>query len=160
MKRFIRVMPVMVLFAAMLAGCASVVRQPEIRLVGVSVGGLGLRGGTVVAEIEITNPNSFDIETRSISYDLKLTQTDTSKGEWMDFAKGEYTKTFKVRENDTATLEIPIEFSYSSMGGAMRSIMDRGTFNYSVEGRVRLREPLSREIPYRHRGNVSLAGIR
>ena len=62
--------------------------------------------------------------------------------------------------NATTPVEIPIDFTYSAVSGALRSIMDRGTFDYRVEGVVALREPLRTEIPYRHSGNVSLQGVR
>jgi|SRR5688572_24285034 len=158
------IVPAAVLAVFVIGGCASLasrVREPEINLRGVKLGGIGLRGGTVVAELEIKNPNDFDLETRNISYDLKISDRDsTAKETWVDFAKGTFEENVKVNSGRTKIVEIPIEFTYTGVSGALRSIMDRGTFNYRVEGIVSLREPLSRQIPYQHRGNISLQGVR
>ena len=145
----------------LLAGCVGRVRQPEITLTGVRLSGLGLRGGSMVAELEIKNPNGFDVETRSISYDLQVSDRDAANNPtWVQFAKGTLDDKVKVGDHGTTKVQIPIEFRYDAVSGALRSIMDRGTFNYRVEGVVGLKEPLNRDIPYRHAGNISLQGAR
>jgi LEA14-like dessication related protein len=144
-----------------LTACVGRVRQPEITLTGVRLSGLGLRGGSLMAELEIRNPNGFDVETRSITYDLQVSDRDASNNPtWVQFAKGTLEDKIKVGDHGTTKVQIPIEFRYDAVSGALRSIMDRGTFDYKVEGVVALREPLSRNIPYRHAGNISLQGAR
>jgi LEA14-like dessication related protein len=163
MRRFKRAVLLMALGAGVASyGCVNrMIRQPEINLTDVKLGGIGLRGGTVVAELEIKNPNSFDVETTAISYDLKVSDRDSNNQErWVDFAKGVFQEKVKVGDGETTKVEIPIEFTYSAASGAIRSIMDRGTFNYQVEGMVSLREPLQRQIPFKRRGNISLQGVR
>lgn len=160
MRRYERSVLIVALGAGLITACVGRVRQPEIALAGVKLGGLGLRGGTVVAQLEIRNPNSFDVETSAITYDLKVSDRTADQETWLDFAKGTFREEVKVEEGRTKIVEIPIEFTYASVGGAIRSIMDRGTFNYQVEGTVSLREPLRRDIPYKHKGNVSLQGSR
>ena len=160
MRRFERSVLLVAISAGLATACVGRVRQPEIALTGVKLGGLGLRGGTVVAQLEIKNPNSFDVETTAITYDLKVSDRNADKESWVDFAKGTFDEKVKVGEGRTTMVEIPIEFTYASVSGAIRSIMDRGTFNYQVEGIVSLREPMRREIPYKHKGNLSLQGSR
>ena len=46
------------------------------------------------------------------------------------------------------------------VGGAVKSILDTGTFNYRVSGDVQLKEPTGRNIPYRKTGVVTMSGIR
>src|SRR5687768_6076645 len=121
-----------------LTGCVkNVVREPQVNLTSVRVGGIGLRGGQLLAEIEIKNPNSFSVETNSVTYDLKVSDRGSDgKENWIDFAKGTYEPNIKIQDGGTTKIEVPIEFTYASVSGAMRSIMDRGTFNYRVEGSV------------------------
>lgn len=141
------------------AGCSKMVRQPEVTLAGVKIGGIGLRGGTIVAEIDIKNPNSFEIESDSITYVFEVAQSGENTA-WSPFTQGSYTQRLRVDDGDVTRVEIPIEFNYSAFSGALRSIMDRGTFNYRVTGRVFVREPLERTIPFSKSGNLSLAGSR
>jgi LEA14-like dessication related protein len=141
-----------------LTACAGY-RQPEIRLEGISVGSIGLRGGLLYAQLHVTNPNRFDLETSALTYDLQLAHP-TQSGEWISFAQGTMDEEVRVRRNGEAVIQIPIQFRYEDMGGALRSILDTGTFNYRVEGDVRLKEPMTRTIPYRKTGIVTLAGAR
>lgn len=148
-------LPVLLLAAA----CSSVVREPEVRIESVRVGGIGLRGGTLYANVYVGNPNGFDLETRSISYDMQVEHPD-SAGRWVSFSQGTVEDPVRVRGNGSTIVEVPIQFRYDDLGGAVRSILDTGTFNYRVRGDVQLSEPIGRTIPYSKTGIVSLAGVR
>ena len=149
-----------VLTGAMLAaGCSSALKQPEITLASLSVGGIGLRGATLVAHVDIRNPNSFDLETDSITYELEAADAN-DPNRWARVSQGVVTERIKVDDHGSTTVEIPIEFNYSSLSGAMRSIIDRGTFNYRVRGNAYVREPLRRSVPFSKTGNLSLSGAR
>jgi LEA14-like dessication related protein len=142
-----------------LASCAGAFRQPEVELEGIRVGSIGLRGGTLFAQVLVTNPNRFDLETRSLRYDLEIAHP-TQAGQWVSFAEGTIDERVRVGSRSSTILEVPIAFRYDDLSGAMRSILDTGTFVYRVSGDVRLSEPVSRTIPYRKQGTVSMAGIR
>lgn len=141
------------------AACSSVVREPEVRIESVRVGGIGLRGGTLYANVYVGNPNGFDLETRSIRYDMQVEHPD-SAGRWVSFSQGTVEDPVRVRGNGSTIVEVPIQFRYDDLGGAIRSILDTGTFNYRVRGDVQLSEPIGRTIPYSKTGMVSLAGVR
>ena len=144
--------------AALAAGCASV-KRPEIELAGIRVGGIGLRGATLIAELDINNPNDFTIETDSIAYQL-FANTASSGDDWKPVLQRTYAQRIVIPEDERTRVEIPIEFNYSEMSGAARSIMERGTFNYRIQGNAYVREPLKRTIPFTKSGNVSLSGAR
>ena len=141
------------------AGCSSAVKQPEITLASLSVGGIGLRGATLVAHVDIRNPNGFDLETDSITYELEAADAN-DPNRWSRVSQGAVTERIKVDDHGRTTVEIPIEFNYSSLSGAMRSIVDRGTFNYRIRGNAFVREPLRRSVPFSKTGNLSLSGAR
>lgn len=149
----------MVAVALLLGACASAIKAPQVTLTSIDVGGIGLRGATLVANLEIDNPNSFDIETDSISYELEAANPSET-GAYTRVTQGTVTERIKVSDGDRTRVEIPIEFAYSSLSGAMRSIMDRGTFNYRIRGTAYVREPLRRTVPFTKTGNLSLAGAR
>lgn len=159
MKRKQRLIAIMAVLAAATAGCVGKVRQPEVTLAGVRVGGIGLRGGTILAVIEIKNPNGFAIETDSITYDMEASEPNAS-GNWTRVTQGTYAQRIAVPDGGQTQVEVPIEFNYTSLSGAMRGIIDKGTFNYRVHGNVYVREPLRRTIPFSKSGNLSLAGAR
>jgi LEA14-like dessication related protein len=138
-----------------LTGCLAGYRQPEVRFDGIRLGGLGLRGGTVYAQLHVVNPNRFGLRTDALSYDLELSGPG-EEPEWIRLAEGTYRERIEVDARDSTLVEIPIEFAYADLGGALRSILDRGTIDYRVSGRVELTDPIGRSIPYRRTGTVSL----
>jgi len=145
--------------AVLMAGCSSVVRQPQVRLDGIRVGGIGLTGGTLYAQVHVTNPNGFDLETEALSYELELEHPD-SVGQWVSFSRGTVDEPLRVQSNGSTVIEVPIQFRYSDAGGAVRSLIRTGTFNYRVRGEVDLSEPIGRTFPYSRTGTVSLTGAR
>jgi LEA14-like dessication related protein len=160
MKRNSRLMMALALAATtMFAACASAVRRPEIELAGVRVGGIGLRGASLIAELDINNPNDFTIETDSISYEL-FANTSSDGETWQPVLQRTYAQRIVIPEDERTRVEIPIEFNYSEMSGAARSVLNRGTFNYRIKGNAYVREPLKRTIPFTKSGNVSLSGAR
>jgi len=147
------------LAVAAMAGCLGRAKQPEVKLAGVRVAGIGLRGATVIADVEISNPNDVTLETDSVTY-LFEASDPSGGGTWSPVTRGTYTQRIQVRDNSRTQLEIPLEVSYANMSGAMRSILDKGTFNYRISGNAYLREPLRRTIPFTKSGNLSLQGAR
>jgi LEA14-like dessication related protein len=140
------------------AACAGP-QQPEVRLEGIRVGGLGLRGGTLIAQVLVRNPNGFDLETSALNYNLQVAHP-TDPGQWVRFAEGSYDERLRVEARSSRILEVPIQFRYDDVGGAFRSILDTGSFNYRVTGDVRLSAPISRTFPFSRTGTVAMDGAR
>lgn len=148
---------VLLLFVLVLGGgCAPSVEEPEVRLAGVSVGGLGLEGGLLNVRLRVVNPNRFGLEASGLEYALELAESGGNDAEWMDVADGRLDQDLRVDANDSVLVEIPVRFEYRDLGSAVRSLLARGTFDYRVTGRVQLEEPLGRMIPFRKRGAVDI----
>jgi LEA14-like dessication related protein len=149
------------LLTAVLSACGSgVYRQPEVTLENVQVGGLGLRGGTLLVNLEVVNPNRFALSANQLQYQLALRDPgqpgDTT---WIPFAIGTYDQPFSVAARDTAQVQIPVEFTYAGLGSAAGSLLRSGTFTYRASGTVDVRTPLGGyEVPFQRRGTVSLLG--
>lgn len=142
------------------AACIGAFQQPEVRFDGLRLGRLGIRGGTVYAQLNVANPNRFGLETTALTYDLELRSDENGQTTWSRLAGGTFVEPIRVAGRDSAVIEIPIEFAYADMTAALRSIMDRGTFDYRVSGVVSVRDPIRRDVPYRRTGTVSLDGVR
>src|SRR5690606_26439245 len=110
----------LILGLPLLAACSSVVEQPQVRLESVRMGGIGLRGGTLYAQVHVSNPNGFDLEARSLTYDLQVEHPD-SAGKWVSFSQGTVEEPVRVQSNGSTVIEVPIQFRYDDLGGAVRS---------------------------------------
>lgn len=128
-------------------------------MAGVRLGGIGLEGGLLYVELQVINPNRFSLETAGLTYDLEFSDPGGRDG-WVDFAAGSFPEEVKVESHDSAMVAIPVRFTYSGVGGAIRSIIETGTFDYRVRGVVTIKKPVRSEVPYRRQGTVSLAGVR
>jgi LEA14-like dessication related protein len=151
-----------VLLAAAAACGSSVFRQPEVTLENVQLVGLGLRGGTLLVEVEVANPNRFALSANQLRYQLAIADTEAGRDTtWLDLASGTYEEPFSVAAGQAAQVQVPVEFTYAGLGGAASSLLRAGTFNYRATGTVEVRTPLgSHEVPFRRGGMVTLAGAR
>jgi LEA14-like dessication related protein len=144
-----------------LTACGSrVFRQPEVTLESVQLAGLGLRGGTLLVNVEVMNPNRFALNANQLRYQLAIADTENPRDTtWLDLASGIYSEQFSVGAGQTASVQVPVEFTYAGLGGAAGSLLRAGTFNYRATGVVDVRTPLStHEVPFRRGGTVTLMG--
>lgn len=157
----VRAVPI-ALLTLLLAACAGSYRQPQVNLQSVQLGGLGLRGGTLLVNLAVVNPNRFALNAQQLQYNLLLGDPaaagDTA---WIDFASGVYDQAFSVAARDSSTVQIPVEFTYAGLGSAASSILRSGTFDYRARGAVDVRTPLGTyAVPFQKRGTVTLMGVK
>jgi LEA14-like dessication related protein len=150
-----------VLALLVVTGCTSAMyRQPQVELQNVQLGSLGLRGGTLLVNLKVVNPNRFGLHAHQLRYDLRIADT-VQPGEdgWIDFANGLYDQPFTVSARDSAFVQIPVEFTYGGLGSATATILRTGAFDYNARGSVDVRTPVgTRNVPFQRRGSVSLMG--
>jgi LEA14-like dessication related protein len=162
MRRNKSVGAVLALLAVLgLGGCASqMYQQPEVTLQNVQLGGLGLRGGTLLVNVKVVNPNRFALNANALRYDLRIGDTrQVSDTSWIDFASGLYEQPFSIGSRDSAVVQIPVEFTYTGISGATAAILRTGTFNYAAQGTVDVRTPIGPyTVPFQRRGTVTMLG--
>ena len=142
------------------AACASAVRRPEIELIGVRVGGVGLRGATLIADLDVKNQNGFDIATDSIAYQLLANTASSGAEQWQPLLQRTHTQRIVIEEDRTTRVEIPIQFDYGDLSGAARTILERGMLNYRLVRNAYVTDPIRRTIPFSRTGSVSLTQAR
>ncbi len=148
------IIPLLVSTPLVLSSCATALKQPGVELTGIRLASLGISGGTVVVRLGVHNPNDFALDAGGLTYHVELSSPGAD--EWLELADGVFRESVRVEGRDSVVVEIPVEFSYGGLGRALRSLMDYGTVEYRIDGRIDVRRPLRHEIPYRHRGTVSI----
>ena len=146
----------MVLAMIWAGGCIPTIKQPEVELVGVRLGSLGLQGGQLNLQVSVTNPNSFALKASGFTYNIQLREPGVRNDSWTELAEGTFRRDVQVAAHDSTIVEIPIEFRYSGIGAAVRSLLDTGTFGYRISGTVAVEKPIRTDMPYRHTGTANL----
>jgi LEA14-like dessication related protein len=157
MKKRNAVLAFVLLAAAWTAACIPTIQRPDVQLVGVRLGGLGLQGGLLYVQLGIANPNGFALKADGFTYKIELREPGEQGEAWTNFVDGVFSNEVQVAAHDSTVVEIPVEFRYSGFGSAIRSLLDSGTFNYRVSGTVAVEKPIRTDLPYRHTGTASLA---
>jgi LEA14-like dessication related protein len=150
-----RVRTTAALALAALAATACTPRRPDIELESVSLGSVGLAGGTLLANVRVHNPNRFTMKAENLRYQLFLRRNGTSSGDstWTRFADGVYGDTLTVHAGETRTFPIPVSFSFGQLAGAGRSLLDYGRIDYRAQGTVDVHTPVGlRNVPFRKVG--------
>jgi LEA14-like dessication related protein len=137
------------------AGCSSLgkaaFKEPVVTLQDVKVTGVGFNGGSLDVVLNIQNPNDFRLDASQLDYNVLV---DT-----IPFANGITSQHFTVDANRTQPVHIPINFTYSGAGAAVRSLMNTGSVNYTVRGHVTVASPLGNvSVPYSQTGRFSTLG--
>jgi LEA14-like dessication related protein len=138
-----------------LAGCASLglggFKEPLVHFNDAKIRGLGLSGGSVDVVLSVYNPNGFDLNATRLTYQLFV--------EDKQLGTGALDNAFRVGNNDSTYVTIPIDFTYSGLGAAGRQLLTSGTINYRVLGDFTVSTPIGNFTrPYDQRGRFSSFG--
>ena len=153
--------PQLLLIATVLAasGCQPLAERvfttPEVTFSGVEVRTLGLRGGVVDVLLRVRNPNRFRLTAERSSYRLLVLDS-------VEVASGETTTPVAVAANDTATVRLPLDITWKSLGAVGRAVAGSGTVEYRIVGSLDAAMPIgTRTIPFDEKGRFAAikAGI-
>lgn len=138
-----------------LGGCASLglggFKEPLVHFNDAKIRGLGLSGGSVDVVLSVYNPNGFDLNATRLTYRLLV--------EDKELGTGVLDRAFRVGDNDSTYVTIPVDFTYAGLGAAGRQLLTSGTINYRVLGDFTVDTPLgSFTRPYDQRGRFSSFG--
>lgn len=138
-------------------------RRPEIDLESVSLGSVGLGGGTLLVNLRVQNPNAIGFRAENLRYELFLRSpgSDDAQPQWERLAEGTYEEDIVIRARETRVVQIPVEFRLSQLGPAASSVLRSGRVDYRAAGTVQVRAAGSRRtVPFRKTGSVLLLGGR
>lgn len=143
-----------------LSGCALFVKQPRVTIADVRVVSLGLAGGIARVELEVDNPNRFDLSVRTLTYRLEVAEGPAgTNGEerWIRLAEeDEVERDLSVPGRQAVRVEVPVAFEYRALGAAVRSLLVDGEVRYRVQGAVRVRGPVGEHrLPFTSSGRMT-----
>ena len=134
-------------------GCAALsmanFQEPTVELQTIIVRGIGLTGGTLDLQLEVTNPNSVDIKGTKLELGLDIEGTH--------FGDVELNDAFNLPKGQPTIVTVPLTFNWAGVGAAARSAFNYGTVKYDMKGTASLQTPWGVEkVPFSHNGSVAL----
>jgi LEA14-like dessication related protein len=144
---------VLLVVPGLLSGCAQLrFEQPTTALVSVQVADVGLEGGALRLQLDVHNPNAYELRTTRIAVGVDLENTN--------FGNVELTEPIRLPGGQTTRVEVPLNFRWSGVGAGARALLSRGRLRYTLEGRLFANTPLgARQIPIRSSGEASLLDL-
>ncbi len=145
----------MTLALAALSGCAGLgnaLREPDIRLDRVIVRDIGVRGGKLDLEVEVANPNGFDLRGTELALGLDV--------EGSHLGDVRISDEFSVDRNGSTSLTLPLRFEWAGVGGALRTALSQGEIPYEMKGELSLQTPWgAHSVPFTKTGRAPLTNM-
>lgn len=102
-------------------------RIPDIKLKDIKVKNLSFTTADLVAQVEVGNPNDFDLGVKDMDY-----QIDINKTNW---GRGKITQASSIPKKSKGIVEIPLKLDLMSMGTAALSLLrNKAPLDYQIKG--------------------------
>ena len=109
------------------SGELPVPKMPVIKVKGVKIKNLSLTAAEVVAQVEIDNPNAFDLAFSDFDYQLDINQ--------QNWGKGNISQRNSIPQKGKGTIEIPVKLNIMSMGQtAYQLLASKQPLEYQLKG--------------------------
>ena len=105
-------------------------KQPVVKLQTVQLVGVGITGGSLNVALSVYNPNHYRLDATRMTYEVLL------NADSLTLATGALDNRFTVESDDSSIVKIPVNFTYSGVGSAARSLLNTGVVTYHVRGNI------------------------
>lgn len=123
--------------------------QPQIELQEVNVTGLGLSGGTLDLVFDVYNPNQYRLTSTRLEVALELAGAD--------FGEALIDKPLDLSPENHSRVLMPVRFTWSGVGAAARSLLQKQELPYGITGAVLVDTPIGeRRVELKGNGTVPL----
>jgi len=113
------------------SGELPVPKMPVIKVKGVKVKSLSFAAAEVVAQVEIDNPNAFDLAFSDFDYQLNMNQ--------QNWGQGNISQRSSISQKAKGTIEIPLKLNIMSMGQtAYQLLSSKQPLEYQLKGAISL----------------------
>jgi len=113
------------------SGELPVPKMPVIKIKGLKIKNLSLAAAEVVAQVEIDNPNAFDLAFSDFDYQLDINQ--------QNWGQGSISQRSSIPQKAKGMIEIPVKLNIMSMGkSAYQLLSSKQPLEYQLKGAMTL----------------------
>lgn len=121
---------------------------PDVHLHHLALRSVGLDGGTLDVVLAFDNPNKLSLQGTHVEAGI-----DIDGNHFGDVA---LSNPFTLAARDTTLITMPLDFRWSDLAVAARSVLNDGAVKYAITGRFGVITPMCSqcEVPFSGQGNV------
>ncbi len=113
------------------SGELPVPKLPDIKVKGLKIKNLSFRAAELVAQVEIDNPNAFDLGFSDFNYQLNINQ--------QKWGQGSINTSNSIPKKGKGTIDIPVKLNITSMGQtAYQMLSSKQPLEYQLKGAITL----------------------
>jgi len=106
-------------------------KLPDIKIKGVQIKNLSFKQAELVAQVEINNPNAFDLAFKDFDYQLNINQ--------QQWGQGSIAQRSSIPQKGKGTIDIPVKLNMLSMGQtAYQALSKKQPLEYQLKGSISL----------------------
>lgn len=116
-------------------GEVPVPKMPDIKIKDVKVKNLSFTSAEVIAQIEVYNPNDFNLGLNNMDYQLKVNQDN--------WGHGKINKSINIAKKSKGIIEIPVKLNLLTAGKSAYDILiNKSPIDYQLKGNVTINSAL------------------
>lgn len=137
-------------FSMLLMSCLSwIVEQPSFVLRGIIISPRSFTEMNLLIDLEVQNPNRFDLTLKSFECTIYLKNEEIGKGR----LKSE----ILIPSSSTTQIQVPIDAKFKDLGGSLKAIITGADLPYKIEGNAAISTAFgNRNFPFSKEGNTNL----
>lgn len=106
-------------------------KKPGVKIKNVKIKNLSFTAAELVAQVEITNPNDFDLGMSNLNYQLNVNQ--------QNWGQGKINQNSNIPKRGKGIVEIPVKLNLLSAGkSAYNALVNKAPVEYQLTGNVTL----------------------
>jgi LEA14-like dessication related protein len=122
---------------------------PTFAIRGVTLSPLSFTEMNLILDLEVQNPNSFDLTFQSFEYTVYL------KNE--EIGNGRLEKELSVPSSSKTLIHVPVVARFKDLSGSLKAILTEGDLPYKIEGKADVRASFgSSKFPFSKEGRINL----
>ncbi len=136
-------------FSIFLLSCVSWIMQtPSFTLRGITLRPLSFTEMNLLFDLDVQNPNSFDLTFKSLEYTVYLQNEEIGNGRLQ--------KELLIPSASTTCLQVPVVAGFKDFSGSLKAILTQADLPYKIEGKATVKTAFgSSQFPFSNEGRLN-----
>lgn len=136
-------------FSILFISCLSwIVEKPTFAIRGLTLKQISLKEVNVIFDLDVQNPNSFDLTLQTFEYTVYL------KNE--EIGNGRMEKELLIPSSSTTRIQVPVVAKFKDWSRSLKTILTEGDLLYKIEGNTDVKTVFgSRKFPFSKEGSIN-----